>query len=185
VYDRAVISALNAALENTEDDLVENRDGRLSVAQAKRVRSATGDDAGCMTAFAIVFAGVLWSILGYLVYDGRMFSAESFRDAGSILAVVAVVLVAGVLPLAGVVWAVWAWIVHARTRPVVERAQGVIALRIRRGKHVVLHEVVVAGRTLAVTPRVHALLVDGLAYRFFVVPLADVVVAIEPVDAGG
>jgi hypothetical protein len=170
---------LNAALGNTEADLVENRAGRLSAAQAERVRAATASDAVFMTGTAVVLAALLWGILGYLVHDGRLFSGSSVHGAGDGLALLALVLVAGVLPFAAVGWAGWTWVVHRRTEPKLERLEGTITLRIRRIRHVELHELQLSGATFGVTPRLYALLRSGARYRVYFVPLAQVVVAVE------
>jgi hypothetical protein len=42
-----------------------------------------------------------------------------------------------------------------------------------------IYEILIAGKRLGVTPRVHRLLVDRRSARVYVVPVADVVVAIE------
>lgn len=171
--------ALNEALGNTEADLVENRAGRLSAAQAERVRQATASDAAWMTGMAIVLAVVMWGILGYLIHDGRLFSGASVHGASDGVGLIAIVLVAGVLPAAAVAWAGWTWVVHRRTELKLETLEGEVTLRIQRIRQVELHELRVKGVTFGITPRLHRLLRSGAKYRVHFVPLALVVVAIE------
>lgn len=165
------------ALATSEDDLGRNRAGSLSERQAIAVRRATASDAGSMTGTAILLAGVMYAILGYLVYDGRLFAGE-----GEWLAKGAIVLVAGVLPTVGIGWAVWTWIVHARTTPRVETIAGRVEKRMQSHRGLTLFSNTISGRTFFVSERVHALVANDGRYRVCFVPIAEVVVAIEPVE---
>jgi hypothetical protein len=174
-------TALLAAFELDDAKLDAFRRGELPAAIAERARKATRDDAIFMTGLAIVLAGVLWPILGYFVRDGRL-----FRDASSgsdLIGLVALVLIAGVLPATALAWAAWTWIIHRRTTARVEQVEGIVRLTAHRQRGmVVFHEISLADRHFAVTPRAFAALADGMNARVFYVPVGDVVVGIEPVD---
>ncbi len=134
-----------------------------------------------MTGIAFVLAVVMWTILGYLIHDGRLFREAD--GATDVFALVAIVLVAGVLPASGVVWAVWTWVVHARTAARTARVEGVVTLAEHRHRGmVVLREMRIGGRSFAVNARAFGLLREGARYRAFYVPVGDVVVGIEPIE---
>lgn len=172
------------AFENEEADLAAFTRGELPTRHAARVRSATRSDAAFMTGLAVVLAGVLWSLLGYLVFvDGRLF-AHAGDGSADVVGLVALVLVTGVLPAAGVAWAIWTWVVHARTPARADVVEGAVTLVEHRQRGmVVLRELRVAGRSFAVNELAFRLLREGDRYRVFYVPVGDVVVGIAPLDA--
>jgi hypothetical protein len=117
----------------------------------------------------------MYGILIILVRDGRFFHAD-----GELFALVAIVLMTGVLPTAALAWAVWTLIVHKRTVPRCELVEGVVEKRVQRHRALVLHELAVGEKTFIVNERAHSLVADGARYRVYFVPLADVVVSMEP-----
>ncbi len=164
----------------TEDDLALHRTGRLSAEQAGRVRAATGDDALFMCGLAVVLAAVMYGVLYMIVSSGKV-----FRPGEPIgFAHVAIVLVAGGLPTAALLWAAYTVVVHVRGNraPRVEAVEGTIRKSKLAHRQLVLHEIVVADRRFGVTERAFEAFEDGRAYRVHYVSIADVVVSAEPIE---
>lgn len=168
---------LLAVFETTSDEVDALRRGELPPKYRSRVSEATRSDAAWMTGLAVVLCAVLWPILGYLIVDGRIF------DDGNVIAIGAIFLVAGVLPAAAVAWSAWTWIVHGKTPAKTQVVEGVIWLEAHRQRGmVVLRELHVDGRAFALSEQAFHVLRPRARYRVFFVPVADVVVAIEPLD---
>ena len=175
-------STLMRVFQKTEEDLVANRDGRLTAAQRERSRKATGDDATFMAGFAIVFALVMGGVLALIVSSGKLFDFSEGISFDEVM----ILLVAGGLPLSALFWAVYTIVVHRRSAAIdrVDIIEGSVTLRIIRHRRLVLREVRVEGRTFALTEAAYDALEDGAHYRVYAVPLANVVVGIETSPAG-
>ena len=164
----------------TEADLTANRQGTLTEEQHQRILAATLSDATFMAGFAIFIAVVMYGVLYMIIDSGKVFDFEK----GISLADIVILFAAGGLPTAGILWGVYTIFIHRRARNArrVEVAEGLAEPQVRRYKKVVLHQVIVDGRTFDVSPQALEWIESGRSYRIYFEPLSKVVVAVEPME---
>ncbi len=143
------------------------------------MQKATGDDSRSMAGFAIVFALIMGGVLAMIVNSGKVFHFSEGIGVSEII----ILAVAGGLPLAAIGWAIYTIVIHRRSAAVnrVDILEGTVRLRLRRHRTLVLREIVIGDRALAINEAAYGALEDGLRYRVYVVPIAEVVVGIESI----
>ena len=171
---------LLGAFGATESDLAANQDGILTAEQKQRLLAATSGDATFMGGFAIFFAAVMYGVLYMIVDSGKVFE---FSDGVS-LAEGGILLAAGGLPTAGILWGIYVIFIHQRARGAtsVEKIEGTASPKVLRHRQAVVYQLTIGGQTFDLTALAHERIESGQPYRAYFEPRSNVVVAMERIE---